>query len=290
MATRSSREHANAAATLALLLVGTLWVLCFVKAYLAENLSDKKIDAIGQFGDSFGAVNALFTGIALTGLAYTAFLQREEIDDNRESLRRERREQFLSARLNATTALFNAVATGPEGMFPDNQSLVYMKHRVEWQRRKYRLRLAILLHEAHLGFDEGPWTKKVELLAGCRFLLDECAEYMYMLEHESFTEYHYIDDYANEIDLVLLSVEYHFSRIFSMFSYEVSLQRNALGTRLSESKGPKGDYTERSGLVLVLALGNMMAYLTRLFDRYEAYELAEIEQHYEQAEAELEQD
>ena len=33
----------------------------------------------GQFGDVFGAVNALFSGFAFAGLIYTVFLQREEL-------------------------------------------------------------------------------------------------------------------------------------------------------------------------------------------------------------------
>lgn len=33
----------------------------------------------GEFGDMFGAVNALFTGLALIGLVYTVYLQQEEM-------------------------------------------------------------------------------------------------------------------------------------------------------------------------------------------------------------------
>ena len=40
----------------------------------------------GTFGDSFGAVNALFSGLALTGVLVALFLQRTELRYHREEL------------------------------------------------------------------------------------------------------------------------------------------------------------------------------------------------------------
>ncbi|OFW87452.1 MAG: hypothetical protein A3J37_00585 [Alphaproteobacteria bacterium RIFCSPHIGHO2_12_FULL_45_9] len=40
----------------------------------------------GVFGDQFGAVNALFSGLAFAGLIYTILLQREELQAQREEL------------------------------------------------------------------------------------------------------------------------------------------------------------------------------------------------------------
>lgn len=80
----------------------------------------------GQFGDVFGSVNALFSGLAFTGLIYTVFLQREELALQRKELELTRQElqrsaqaqeqselalrsqaeaASLSARMSATTAL-----------------------------------------------------------------------------------------------------------------------------------------------------------------------------------------
>ncbi len=42
----------------------------------------------GTFGDSFGALNSLFSGLALAGLVYTIFLQRHEISMQREEMTR----------------------------------------------------------------------------------------------------------------------------------------------------------------------------------------------------------
>jgi len=51
----------------------------------------------GQLGDLFGAVNALFSGLAFGGLIYTVSLQRKELQLQREELRMTRTELARSA-------------------------------------------------------------------------------------------------------------------------------------------------------------------------------------------------
>lgn len=51
----------------------------------------------GMFGDMFGAVNALFSGLALAGIIYTILLQREELSLQREELRLTREEMKRTA-------------------------------------------------------------------------------------------------------------------------------------------------------------------------------------------------
>lgn len=52
----------------------------------------------GQFGDVFGAANALFSGLAFAGLIYTVLLQREELALQRRELELTRQELQRSAR------------------------------------------------------------------------------------------------------------------------------------------------------------------------------------------------
>jgi hypothetical protein len=56
------------------------------------------MDVRGQFGDIFGGVNALFTGLAFAGVIYTILLQRRELELQREELRLNRAELSRSAR------------------------------------------------------------------------------------------------------------------------------------------------------------------------------------------------
>lgn len=48
----------------------------------------------GTFGDSFGALNALFSGFAFAGIIYTIFLQKQELKLQRKELR-QTREEFI---------------------------------------------------------------------------------------------------------------------------------------------------------------------------------------------------
>ena len=50
----------------------------------------------GTFGDQFGAVNALFSGLAFTGLIYTIILQRKDLELQRNDLRLQREELALN--------------------------------------------------------------------------------------------------------------------------------------------------------------------------------------------------
>lgn len=51
---------------------------------LKDNLGKDNINDRGTFGDMFGAVNALFSGLAFAGIIWTIFLQRNELKLQRE--------------------------------------------------------------------------------------------------------------------------------------------------------------------------------------------------------------
>lgn len=129
------------------------------------------ISALGQSGDTFGSINALFTGLALIGLVYTVFLQRVEIDDNRQSLEMNRREQFLSARLNARTALLQAaIAAAEHDRESSRESVIPHRINSSGRVRIETLSLEVLLCEIHGGVSPEPWNLDVERSA----LADYC--------------------------------------------------------------------------------------------------------------------
>lgn len=53
-------------------------------------------EARGTFGDQFGAVNALFSGLAFAGLIYTIMLQRKDLKLQRQDLKLQRKELELT--------------------------------------------------------------------------------------------------------------------------------------------------------------------------------------------------
>ncbi len=51
----------------------------------------------GQFGDTFGAIGALFTGLSLVGIVYALILERKDLQATLEEIRLQREVQQLSA-------------------------------------------------------------------------------------------------------------------------------------------------------------------------------------------------
>lgn len=169
MRTRPGNGSATSAAWGAALLVAGVWVVCLAAAFAAFRLSallDEEgapvnwTERLGQFGDTFGLVNALFTGLALMGLTYTVYLQREEMEEGRELLHRERREQFLSARLNAVVALHDARERHMAESRESFQSEDYYAQTLQSEADRLRQRIGFLRSEVRLGFD-GEWTRDV---------------------------------------------------------------------------------------------------------------------------------
>lgn len=65
--------------------------------YLVWPISEFSIAKAGTFGDSFGVLTSLFTGLAFAGLISTIFLQREDIRLNRSELIETRKEIQLQS-------------------------------------------------------------------------------------------------------------------------------------------------------------------------------------------------
>lgn len=68
-----------------------LWVVFGFAAPALAKLFELEGTTLGQFGDVFGAANALFSSLAFAGLIYTALLQRAELALQREELSETRR-------------------------------------------------------------------------------------------------------------------------------------------------------------------------------------------------------
>jgi hypothetical protein len=66
--------------------IGTPWLLSIIYPEMSER---------GQFGDMFGAVNALFSGLALLGAIYAIMQQSEELALQREELALTRKERRI---------------------------------------------------------------------------------------------------------------------------------------------------------------------------------------------------
>src|SRR5262245_56556698 len=73
-------------------LAPTIFVVWLASAYIMAWIYPEPMDNRGIAGDQFGAVNALFSGLAFAGLITTLLLQRKELELQREELRMTRAE------------------------------------------------------------------------------------------------------------------------------------------------------------------------------------------------------
>ena len=87
---KNDTETSKTAPIILIVIVITLWAGSGFILHNAENR--------GSFGDMFGAINALFSGLAFAGIIYAILLQRKELSLQRHELSLTRRELARSAR------------------------------------------------------------------------------------------------------------------------------------------------------------------------------------------------
>ncbi len=92
-----------------ILLVGLYALFLTVVSWPISSFS---IDRAGLFGDSFGVLNSLFSGLAFAGIIITILLQKEELKLQRLELARSSSAQELSARLTALSELLSNYKSG----------------------------------------------------------------------------------------------------------------------------------------------------------------------------------
>jgi len=82
-----------------------IFIIWLISAFLIQcNFNDW--NSRGTFGDSFGAVNSLFSGLALAGIIFTIYLQKKELGLQREELR-ETRNEFITQNKTLRLQLFD---------------------------------------------------------------------------------------------------------------------------------------------------------------------------------------
>jgi hypothetical protein len=174
----------------ALIFVFISWIVFLMLAVRAIHPADvRQISSLGQFGDVFGSVNALFTGLALVGVVYTVLLQRDQVKTQDEQLSiqkvdsaKQAREQFLTARLNALVAQAQVRPLLRQPLLEASEAVKAANEQVYLRTlSKLYIRIEVLYMEAGLGFDGGPWTPSVEreairrsFLAWMRWFADTC--------------------------------------------------------------------------------------------------------------------
>ncbi len=91
-------------------IVGVAWlVILAITLVMFFTACDATAARWGQFGDAFGTVNALFSGLALLGVVYAILLQREDLELQRKDLRASIKAQEDAALAQANQARIAAM-------------------------------------------------------------------------------------------------------------------------------------------------------------------------------------
>lgn len=125
----------------------------------------------GQFGDLFGSVNALFSGLAFAGILYTIYLQRQELSLQRKELKLQRKEMAASRTVLAAQAeaqeYANNINIGQIKTASLQERIGILKIRIEGQGS----------------------TIKVQMIESMELIADQIKQIADDLEHENTDEY-----------------------------------------------------------------------------------------------------
>jgi hypothetical protein len=145
----------------AILIVVVILVMVGANFYIPE-LYDKPNGA-GEFGDMFGGVNALFSGLAFVGVIYAILLQRRELQLQREELALTRTELARTAKAQEqsqislsqqvqvmrTTSKLNALSALVENYATKIKATPVAQERVKYEQRQ--LEFLAMLEEELVG-------------------------------------------------------------------------------------------------------------------------------------------
>jgi membrane protease YdiL (CAAX protease family) len=103
------------------------------------------MERAGQFGDTFGLVNAMFSALAFAGILYTLHLQRRELELQRTEMRRARGEAKRTADTAIRTAIVSAISALWEHHDAVEKSTLDHEHTERTKQRKIKLELTTVL-------------------------------------------------------------------------------------------------------------------------------------------------
>ncbi|MBD0399949.1 hypothetical protein [Flammeovirga sp. EKP202] len=90
----NNTENKTKSLKLMISIVVSIWVLSGLLIYFGLDTWDQR----GTFGDLFGAVNSLFSGLAFAGLMYTIFLTQQDLEIQRKEVYENRKQLIKSAK------------------------------------------------------------------------------------------------------------------------------------------------------------------------------------------------
>jgi len=105
------------------LILSTFALYSYFMAFLVWPSSEEAIAKAGSFGDTFGVLTSLFSGLAFAGLILTVLLQRQELKESREIFKKQKFEDAFYRLLDFHQRNLNAISIKGDVLNPDNSNL-----------------------------------------------------------------------------------------------------------------------------------------------------------------------
>ena len=90
------------------------------------------LSPLGTYGDLFGSINSLFSGLGLITIAYAVILQQRELHEIETDRRQNLASQRLQAKLNALDSLTHAYAA----LYSTDPDRYIKEHDEEWAKKE----------------------------------------------------------------------------------------------------------------------------------------------------------
>jgi len=92
-----------------LFVIGLFLAFSLILLYITWPISETTIAQSGIFGDSFGPLTSLFSGLAFAGVIITILLQKEQLEEQRNEIAKGTKLAALTALLNTSKAQLTEV-------------------------------------------------------------------------------------------------------------------------------------------------------------------------------------
>ncbi len=145
--------------------------------YLTWPISELSVAKSGVFGDSFGALNALFSGLAFAGLIVTVLLQRDEMHLSRVAFERQQFEASFFNLLNLYSQNLREiriVREDPAGHYEGVDALAFLLRR---------LKQAVALYSPYVQDPDGCIVYEYEIFQNAKSVLVHQARYLSTFQH-----------------------------------------------------------------------------------------------------------
>jgi hypothetical protein len=90
------------------------------------------LSPLGTYGDLFGSINSLFSGLGLIGIAYAVILQQRELH----TIERDRRQNLASRRLQAKLNALDSLTHAYAALYSTDPNRYIKEHDDEWAKRE----------------------------------------------------------------------------------------------------------------------------------------------------------